>query len=243
MNKESSDSSLPPHPAVTAETFKVFLPGQRVYLQATVGHAPLIALAELVTALPSESRVQLRWLATTALDGGAPDEGQLVRLSTGEKRILYVVEGRVITLHSGVLTSAIVEVPGQCPGYNRRRHPRYELTASAKAGPDAEHFAFAPASPVSIDLSLGGFGLRLPDPGWPVGLHIFYELEVQSGQTGSGLSAVPAIRLQGAAVIRRRVEQANGVILLGCEFEDLSGYRASVLEFWLDTFNVYLRER
>jgi hypothetical protein len=229
-------------PAVDADTFRVFLPGQRVYIQALSGAAPLLAMGELVTTIPAEGKLQLRWLAASALNGGVPLPGQRVRLSTGEKRILYVVEGVVASVIPDVMTSALISIEPACKGYNRRRHPRYDLRAYVKLGPGEGNYTFAPSQPVSVDLSIGGFGLRMPETGWAVDTRVHYELDVVVGETGSGINAVPAIRLQGEAEVRRRMEQPNNVVLFGFEFVEMSGYRAGVLQFWLDTFNVYMRE-
>ncbi len=233
---------LPMTPAVTIETQRVFTPGQLCYLQAARNHSAALALAEIYRPL-ANNLIELHWLAGSALDHSGLQSGMTVRLSTGEKRILFVVEGTVAQVLPGDPGGVAVTVPAECAGFNRRRHPRYELLAQIQIFPTGESSSVAPSEQVPVDLSLGGFGLRVPDPGWPVGVSVRYQLDMAPVQTASGLNVAPGLRLQGQAILRRRVDQADGLMLLGFEFADMSGYRENVLQFWLDTFNVYLRER
>jgi hypothetical protein len=243
MEPLSTENQILSEPASRIESVLVFTPGQLVYTQLPGQPAAPMALAEITGIEPGGGRINLQWLASSIPEQGWLEPGMPCRFSTGEKRLLFVADGVVETLIPGSPGGITASIAKLCAGYNRRRHPRYELTAHILLEHLADGHELAPVDPVRVDLSLGGFGLRTADPGWPAGAAVRFRLDLDSVESPNGLSVAPSLRLQGGALLRRRVEQPGGVVLLGFEFNDMSGYRESVLQFWLDTFHVYLRER
>lgn len=215
------------------------LPAQ-LYLHYYSGSQRVMAVIEPASYDPGSGVLKARWPEAASSDYGPPASGEPAVASLHSGGMLHLIDALVAGSTGEGRASLQLQLAPIADSFNRRRHPRFVLEADVELAAQDGGSSFTSTGTVPLNISQGGFGLKLPGAaGWEAGSAVEFTLDVQAHHGSAGL---PGIRLQGKAAVRRNQPLESGGVQLGCEFTELSEYRASVLRFWLDSFSVYLRE-
>jgi hypothetical protein len=215
------------------------LPPQ-LFLNYYQGARRVMAVVEPLSFDAGSGTLTASWPSEASNDYQPPEAGDPAVASLHVHGMLHLIDAVVIERGAGGQGGLVLELAPVADSFNQRRNPRFNLQAQVQLEAEEGGASYTSEGSVRVNVSLGGFGLTIPEPEtWQARGTVRFVLELEASH---GSAALPGIRLEGKAAVRRVLPLSGDGVHVGCEFTELSDYRASVLKYWLDSFSVYLRE-
>lgn len=209
----------------------------------------------------------VQWTQEADTQGLPPAVSQEVEIYVIKQGVLYISQGTVIELRPGGRLRLSIKVAAQARRVCLRRHQRYVVRGQLRLGPVDGEFTYEQPSDQEMDVSLGGFGCRLPKtalanpdlivypgeitgadgdgelPQTAVAMRARINLEVFAENRGRINPNLPSITLHCCVDIRRRIEvEGTGDCNVGFQFLDIRSEELETLKLWLSAHSVHLRE-
>jgi hypothetical protein len=248
------------------KTADMFKPAKPVYLRFTHADSERVELLKCARFDADELMATVEWLPE--LPGSSPvalHPDQPVTCYYLREDLLCATEGRVERIDPTRPTLLTLAVDPETAAFKLRRYERLAVLGRLRLGePGDTGYFYYNDMPLPMNVSLGGFGLRMSPQGWRSEDQIRFVLEAiimeedeeeppADDSAGAQASAepgdiaaeeLPVLNLQGTAVLRNRIpiEGDSEHEYFGFEFVDLSRYQHAELGLWLATANIRRRE-
>jgi len=233
-------ASPPQRRQATADVFRAGYPAY-LRLRTKEGEQMVLVYCQGVYAPTSMLRVQ--WSKEADAMGKPPKVDTDVICHVLYKGALYAASGRVVECSEGPLPLIELKVESTCAGVGLRSYQRYRVLGCLRINDPIENLQATQKSFEVMNLSRGGLGTTLPDNNWVIGKALEFSVKILAERDGAPVIEAPSLEFSGAMTVRRRGQpDQNGNLYMGFEFNELSDQHATVIESWLATCSVYLRE-
>lgn len=216
-----------------------------VYLRCFCDGVERIELLRCVRYDQNERLAVLEWLGENG-DAGEPclpQAGQQVKCYLSSDGQLFVIGGEIVRVEATEPSLLTVRLQPQANVYRLRRHERYHVWGRLGLGePGDSDYFYHNIDPLPLNVSLGGFGLRLNPQGWKTGDRVRFALEAYLDKDGQPDWQRPVLRLRGEAVLRTRDQAGQGAEYFGFKYVELAEYQLRALKLWLATNQAYRRD-
>jgi hypothetical protein len=226
--------------ARSESTVTVFGPGTSVYLRRRIAGLDKIILVRCVGT--GANRLVLQWTATDAASS-LPRPGEEVTCQSLMQGVLFVANGVIDDVTPGKQPRIHVKVHERCVAVPLRKWPRYAVAGCLRLSETEGSQMYSHSTYETINLSLGGFGVDLPQDAWEGADSVYFILDLLIERNGVADEELPGLTLFGEGMIRRRFKiPERDVQYLGVQFTSVDAEQIQALEFWLAAHNSYLRE-
>jgi hypothetical protein len=226
---------------------EVLAPDTPVYLRCVCDGNERIELLRCVRYDNDEHQAVLEWLAENGDDGEPclPPAGQPVKCYLSSAGELFVIAGEIRRVEATQPSLLTLGLDPLAHAYRLRRHERYHVWGRLGLGePGESDYFYHNRDPLPLNVSLGGFGLKLDPRGWKIGDRVRFVLEAYLDKAGEPDWRRPVLRLRGEAVLRTRTlgPAGDAAEYLGFKYAELAGYQQQALQLWLATNQAYRRD-
>lgn len=225
----------------------VLAPDTPVYVRCVCDGEERIELLRCVRHDADERVTVLEWLAENGAAGESclPQTGQQVKCYLSSAGELFVIAGEILRIETTKPSLLTLGLEPQAQVYRLRRHERYHVWGRLGLGePGDSDYFYHNRDPRPLNVSLGGFGLKLDPQGWKLGDRVRFALEAYLDKAGEPDWHLPVLRLRGEAVLRTRIQDpaAGPAEYFGFKYAELAGYQQRALQLWLATNQAYRRD-
>ena len=235
-------ASRPSAPEVMP-TRRIFAPNNPVYLRFTDNlHNEKMVLVTCMGLQGNSTLLSLEWSTASHQPYTPPSPGSRVQCYTISNGVLYRVMGRVEGIIQGEPLRLDLAAEDTCNGLNLRRHARFDAAGTLRLACVEHEGELCEFHPLSLDISLGGFGAVVQDRGWQAGEELLFELEFIPLQRPGSQLEFSMLGIAGSAVVRKRTAHSQtGLMRLGCEFIQLPEVEQRLLKLLLSAHGAALR--
>ena len=174
-----------------------------------------------------------------------PPVAAAVQLYLRAPQFLSITEGEVSRLEEQHPPLVGITCAASSRVYPLRQHPRYLAWGRVRLGePQEADYFYYDDEMRRLNVSEGGFGLRMPSRGWHLGDSVRFALEARLSEDPVEAARWPELKLRGTALLRSRAAQPDGANQehFGFAFTQLADYQRDVLKLWLTAIHVYRRQ-
>ena len=226
-----------------AKTVEVFSPGTSVHLRIRFGGLERMVPVTCTGVLQAENLLVVRWSEDAAAHANPPRLDQELQCYTLVNGVLYVAAGKVASLGDGRLPEIQCQMQAMCTAKPLRKHQRYQVQGQVLLGELGAENAYETSQPFPMDLSLGGFGIEIPEMQLQVDEELPFAMKLWVDDDGRAAVEHPVLELSGHAVVRNvRKDELGGTIILGLEFSRLPALQMASLQMWIAAHVSFLRE-
>lgn len=225
---------------IAAKCSDVFLRDTPMFLRYKTG--PLDRLAA-VSCLGTSTGGMVTVLFGHGAEAGKPPEpGMEVQCQLLSMGVLYLAKGVVSDVATGPHPKVRVMVGEACLGVLLRAQQRYAIRGRLEILEPGGAVHYGYNNYQKMNLSLGGFGGKLPASALPGGEYMGFRLEALVEKGSEPSYDYPALNLEGQVCLRHTSETNDeNRIYCGFSFEKLSDVLRGTLEFWLASNNEALK--
>ncbi|MBN2081014.1 PilZ domain-containing protein [bacterium] len=228
------------------ETAKVLQADVPVYLRYQVDNQEHTELLRCLRFDLADLAVELEWFAQPGEFSVPvpPAVGEAVQCFTSENGYLCSTTGVLLRIDESPAPVLKIQLGNSMSAYRIRQYERYPVWGRLCLGESGEgDYFYHNEEPLPLNVSFGGFGLRLIPQGWRIGDRIRFALEACQPASCDEHVDKPVLRLRGNAVLRSQQELDDDKDRrhLGFEFDSLPEYQLRALRLWLATTHVYHR--
>lgn len=185
----------------------------------------------------------LQWPADS--DDQPPPVATAVQIYLRAPQRLSITEGEVSRLEEQHPPLVAVRCAAKSRVYPLRQHPRYQAWGRVRLGePQEADYFYYDDEMHQLNVSAGGFGLRMTSRGWHLGDSVRFALEARLSEDPAEAARWPELKLRGTALLRSRAVQPDSANQehFGFAFTQLADYQRDVLQLWLTAIHVYRRQ-
>jgi len=227
----------------TASTAEAFRPGHPAFLRTRDSSEADLALVYCQGYEQPAGLLHVQWSKEAAGMGPVPEAGQEVKCHVVNKGVLYTAQGKVWQVSEGPLPLIKLKAGTTCLAVALRKHQRYLVLGCCRIGGPLDEGSLSMKTFEPMDLSFGGFGVRLPQTQWKAGSVLPFTMKSLAEHNGAPIIDLPCLELCGTVTLRRRSRpSADGMVSVGFAFQSLPGQQRAKLECWLSTVIGHLRE-
>ena len=225
-------------------TADVFTTGQVINMRFRFAETERMVPVKCLGVQGAKPQMVIQWTEEASDQVGSPHLGIRVQLYIVLKGVLNVAKGEIIDVADGRLPRIRVTVEKACLSVPMRKHERQDVLGQVRLGAPGDPGAYRQTKPHPMDISLGGFGLGVPDRNWQVGAELEYNLMVWAiDRKGEPDTGHPCLELNGTGTIRLvRPLEGKTNVWLGVEFNSLAENLSSSLTTWLSAKNSFSRQ-
>ena len=228
------------------ETASVLQADVPVYLRYQVEDHERTELLRCLRFDPDDLTVELEWFAQPGEFSVPvpPTVGETVQCFTSENGYLCSTAGVLLRIDESPAPVLKIQLGTSMSAYRIRQYERYPVWGRLCLGEPGEgDYFYHNEDPLPLNVSLGGFGLRLMPQGWKLGDSVRFALEACQPDSCEEQDNKPVLRLRGKAVLRsqKALDDEQDRQHLGFEFDSLPEYQLRALRLWLATTHVYHR--
>jgi len=204
------------------------------------------------------------WTTEAKTQGLPPENQQDLSIYAMRKGVLHVCSGKVMDTTHNDCQRLRIKVDSSITKVSLRKHQRYVIRGLLSVGPSSGEYTYVQDSDREMDLSLGGFGCRLPrseldkvisgqggsasgNYGYgedidPAVMTFSIRLVAYADCCGKANHDLPAVTLVCHAELRRRVRIDHSHLdTAGFQFADMPLDEHETLKLWLAANSLYLR--
>jgi hypothetical protein len=185
----------------------------------------------------------VQWTEESARVSQAPVDATEIQCQMLNAGVLYLLKGQVCGSSSGRLPRVRIRVNDKCVGVKLRSQQRYAVRGKLELLEPGGAVVYTPNHHQKMNISLGGFGTRLPESALPMQIFTGFRLEACVERDSLPDETYPPLILEGEAELRHTVPSSqDGMLYAGFSFSKISDIDLGVLQFWIATNSQVLRE-
>ena len=215
-------------------TSTVFKSGRPTYLRYTQFTKERMVNVECLGLNNPGSSLNLGWIHPSGVASTSPKPGAKVQVHSLFDGVLHIVSGEIMDVTGGSKPRIRIRVEENCLAIPLRKHQRLLVLGKVRLGQEGDIKSYNQITPHQLDISLGGFGLTVPDAGYNQGEEMEFCLDLLSKESDASNPDNISFELAGRALVCRASSIENGAgVHLGLQFLDLSEEGSENLEHWL----------
>jgi hypothetical protein len=228
--------------AIVTKTAAVFTTGLPFFIRFRLGSLDrLIPVACQGIVQPGNILIA-QWTDESARLSGTPENGMEVQCQLLNAGVLYLVKGVITGSASGRLPRVRISIGDKCIGVKLRSQLRYAVRGKLELLEPGGAVFYAHNGYQKMNISLGGFGSRLPEAALPKQEFTGFRLEALIERDSLPDENYPALVLEGEAALRHTAPSSHeGMVYAGFSYARMNDINTGTLQFWLATHGQILR--
>jgi hypothetical protein len=225
-----------------AKTAAAFTSGLPIFIRFKLGSLDRLIPALCQGVVQPGNILIAQWTEDSARIHNAPEDGMDVQCQLLNFGVLYLVKGRINGTASGRLPRVRIDVSETCVGVKLRAQQRYAIRGKLEILEPGGAVYYAHNNYQKMNLSLGGFGSRLPEAALPKQKFTKFRVEALVERDSQPDLDHPALIFEGEAELRHTDPSSQeGLVYAGFSFTKMDDVNLGTLQFWLATHGQILR--